>query len=308
MRIGIVDLDTSHPGSYAPRIAELGHTVVAVVDGETVVDRSYVEAYAAEHGIEHVVETSEEMLGLIDAAFVHSVNWDTHVARVRPFVEAGIPVKICKPFAGNAADIQQLVEWADAGAVLAGGSALRWSASADRLRKVVEQGDSRLYAATYGHVLDYGIHAFSLVHGAVGPGMEAVPSLTEDGSSVQIRWKNGMTAVVDVLPPGGGYGFYATVCGQNGVEHLDASGDDFYGTFLKVTLDHLSGVAEMPLSFGELVEPELAIIGARASSQHDGDWISLREDVRIHDASFDGAGFARTYAETRREALGLPTR
>jgi hypothetical protein len=38
LRIGIVDLDTSHPDNWVPIIKELGHRVVAVFDGGTVHD------------------------------------------------------------------------------------------------------------------------------------------------------------------------------------------------------------------------------------------------------------------------------
>lgn len=303
MRIGLVDLDTSHPQAFAPLLAERGHDVVAIVGGDTVVDDEYTQQYAQEHGIETVAQRPEDIVDQIDIAFLHSVNWDDHVGRLEPFVRAGIPAKVCKPFAGNAADLDQLESWVADGAVIAGGSALRWSAAG-----AARPDSTSGFAVTYGHPLDYGIHAFSLLSGIMGPGITCARALDEDGAQVQLRWNDRRTAIVHVLPAGGGYGFYASVAGPDGVEFVDATGTDLYGPFLDVTLAHLTGTEQLPVSFAELVEPERAIIAARASAAHDGAWIELRGDDRLAQGAFDGAPFAREYAAKRRTALGLPAR
>ena len=49
MKIGIVDLDTSHPQNWIPIIRDLGHEVVCVWDGGTVHPASYVETFAKDH-------------------------------------------------------------------------------------------------------------------------------------------------------------------------------------------------------------------------------------------------------------------
>ncbi|MFD1717344.1 hypothetical protein [Georgenia deserti] len=304
MRIGVVDLDTSHPETFHPLLAARGHAVVAVLGGETVVDQAYTESYAAEHGIGTVVTDPSEMVGDIDAAFVHSVNWDHHVERIRPFVAAGLPVHVCKPFAGRAADLAQLESWVDQGARITGGSALRWTAVAQQARSVEANAG---YAVTFGHPLDYGIHAYSLIHGAFGPGITSARALDDDGRRSQLRWSDGRSAIVDVQPPGEGYGFFLTLVSPAGVEHLDATGHSLYEPFLDVTCAYLGG-EEIGLSFAELIEPELSCLAARASARHGGDWVDLRGDSRISDGDFDGAEFAREYARTRRARLGLVPR
>lgn len=305
MRIGVIDLDTSHPVSFAPLLAGRGHELVAVHGGHTVVDDAWTAGFAREHGFGRVVDDPADMIGDIDVAMLHSVNWDTHVDRLRPLVEAGVPAKVCKPFAGNAADIAQLERWVADGARIAGGSALRWSSAAtDNAGEQVASA----FAVTWGHVLDYGIHAFSLLHGIVGPGIEAARALDDEGRRVQVRWRAGTSAVVDVPPAGQGYGFHAALAGPGGFRTVDANGIDLYGPFLDATLAHLFGERDLPITFAELVEPELAIIAAKASAAHGGEWIDLRGDDRIADGSFDGAAFARDYARTRRAALGLPPR
>jgi len=305
MRIGVIDLDTSHPQAFLPLLRHRGHDVVAVFGGHTVVDDEYTRRYAQQHGIGLVVSDPKELLGAVDAVFIHSVDWDNHVVRALPFAESGVPIHICKPFAGRASHIRELVRWADSGVRLSGGSALRWSASVSEWRETGQQVLTA-YAATYGHPLDYGIHAYSLLSGLLGPGMVAARSLDTDGLRVELRWRDGRTAVVAVAPPGtGGYGFFATLVTPGGVQQIEAGGTDLYDRFVGVTVSHLAGERDQPVSFAELVEPELAVIAGLASARHSGSWIGLHDDPRIDDVSFDGQTFAAAYRVNRRKALGL---
>lgn len=305
MRIGVIDLDTSHPEAFLPLLRARGHDVVGIHGGTTVVDDAYTAQYAAEHGIPRVVDDPLDLLDMVDAVFVHGVDWDTHVERARPFAEKDVAVHICKPFAGNAADVRELVSWAANGVRISGGSALRWSAAVADWRGTRRETFAAL-AATYGHPLDYGIHAYSLLHGLLGPGVEAARALDADARCVELRWPTAGTAVVVVAPPGEGYGFYATVVARDGVHHIEAGRPpELYDRFLGVTTAHLAGTCDQPIRFADLVEPELAAIAGLASAKRDGAWVGLHGDPVIDEVSFDGAAFAAAYRVERRRKLGL---
>jgi predicted dehydrogenase len=304
MRIGVIDLDTSHPAAFLPLLRARGHDVVAVFGGNTVVDDDWTHRYAAEHGIGQVVNDPGELFGIVDAVFVHSVNWDVHLERARQFAARGVPVHICKPFAGNAADLRELVALAAGGARISGGSALRWCAAVADWKNAAWPADTA-FVVTYGHPLDYGIHAYALVHGLFGPGIEAARALDLQARRVELRWSDGRTALVAVPPSGDAYGFFATIAGPTGVHHLDAGGSDLYSRFIDVTLEHLTASDGGTLSLNELVEPDLAAVAGLASAHHDGRWIGLHDDARIDSVSYDGAAFAAEYRKTRRAALGL---
>lgn len=305
MQLGVIDLDTSHPEAFLPLLRRLGHEVVGVYGGTTVVDDAYTRRYAEQHGIEAVVANPRDLLGAVDGVFIHSVDWDNHIRRAEPFAEAGVPIHICKPFAGRAAEIREMAAWADAGLRISGGSALRWSAEVEAWRKTGRETVTA-FAATYGHPLDYGIHAFSLIHGLLGPGVEAARALDSAGHRVELRWRDGRTAVVAVAaPPTEGYGFFATLLADGVVQHVDVGSTDLYDRLVAVTAGHLSGQQQMPLSFAELVEPELAVIAGLASTRYDGGWIGLWDDPRIDEVTFDGPAFAADYRVHRRKVLGL---
>ena len=105
MKIGVVDLDTSHPQNWIPIERELGHDVVGVWDGGSVHPPKYVRDFAAEHNIPRVYESLDELAADVDCAIVHGCDWDTHIAKSHPFIEAGKSVLVDKPIAGNLADL-----------------------------------------------------------------------------------------------------------------------------------------------------------------------------------------------------------
>ena len=128
MKIGLVDLDTSHPAAWVPLERELGHEVVGVWDGGAVHPPGYPVRFAGEHGIPHVYGSLAEMARDVDCAVLHGCDWDTHLEKARPLVEAGKSVLVDKPLAGRLADLEQLRTWARAGARITGGSSLRFCA------------------------------------------------------------------------------------------------------------------------------------------------------------------------------------
>src|SRR5689334_12418266 len=124
MKVGLVDLDTSHPQNWVPIIRRLGHEVVGVWDGGDVHPQGYSQKFAAEHQIPTVFPDLKSMAAAVDCAIIHSCNWDSHVPKARPFVEAGKAVLLDKPIAGKLADLEQIRKWAASGVRIAGGSSL----------------------------------------------------------------------------------------------------------------------------------------------------------------------------------------
>src|SRR3989338_6508102 len=99
IRIGIIDPDTSHPDGFIPILNESGRVhVTAVQNDYAVKDADETREFARQHNIQHLCKTVEEMLDKVDAGFIQGVNWDTHIPKARPFLKAGKPVFIDKPF------------------------------------------------------------------------------------------------------------------------------------------------------------------------------------------------------------------
>ncbi|MBM7565800.1 Gfo/Idh/MocA family oxidoreductase [Paenibacillus sacheonensis] len=297
LRIGIVDLDTSHPNGWVPIIKELGHRVVAVFDGGTVHEEGYASRFAEKHDIGVVCESLEEMARLVDAAIIHSVNWDLHVERARPFVEAGKAVMIDKPMAGSMHDIRQLLEWERGGARITGGSSLSVCEEAVEWHRQHDPNDPivTVLAGCSVDEFNYGIHAFYFLQAIMGPGIESVRSAGAHlQHQIELRWQDGRKGFLSVGATQGYLPFYATIVTGHTVKHLQVDSSRLYRAFLKASLPYLAGDAEPAVALSRLLEAELAAAAARKSMSLGGLQVALTE-LSDEDQGYDGAAFAAQY-------------
>ncbi|HUT73781.1 MAG TPA: Gfo/Idh/MocA family oxidoreductase [Armatimonadota bacterium] len=303
MRIGVVDLDTSHPGSWLPIIRELGHEVVAVWDGGTVFRPGYAERFAAEHGIAVAAQTLAEVAELADAAIIHSCDWDLHLARMEPLVEAGKPILIDKPLAGNVRDLRRIVELAASGHRICGGSSLRFNFDVARLlaQPLDERGCPQTVFAGCGiDDFNYGIHAYALLWSIMGSGAEAVRHLGVNGQhKIEVAWPEGRRGYLCVGETSGWLPFYATIVTERCVHQITADSTTLYRALLEKCLPYMAGETdEPPLSPAALIEPELAAIAAQESKRRRGRAVRL-EDLAEDGFAYDGAAFAAGYRKLR---------
>jgi hypothetical protein len=303
MRIGLVDIDTSHPENWIPFLREMGHEVVALWDGGGVHSPAYVKEFAATHKIPLVVGDLDNLPDQVDCAIIHSCDWDLHVRRAVPFIAAGKSVLIDKPLAGRVEDFRQLVRWAEEGHRIAGGSSLRFTAEVAEFlaRPLEERGEVHTVFAGCGiDEFNYGIHAYGLLWSLMGAGARQVRFLGEAAQwLIEVRWEDNRRGILSVgrgpwLP------LYATVVTTKGVSHLAprTTPDPLYKGLLSKTLRYLAAESDVPaLPMVELIEPELAAIAALTSRQRRGEPVSLDQ---IADApGYDGNQFALEYRRQR---------
>ena len=302
MRIGVVDLDTSHPQNWIPIERDLGHEVVGLWDGGSVHPEEYVRNFAKKHGIPEVFPSLEAMVAEVDAAIIHGCDWDTHVDKARPFVEAGKAVLIDKPMAGNLADLAQLCRWAAEGARISGGSSLRFCSEtrAWLAQPPAERGTP--HTCICGCAVDefnYGIHAYAMLSGIMGPGIASVQHLSEGVQRrVRVNWADGRFGVLIVGASANWLPFYATIVTERSVTQYVADSGDLYRGLLTAVLPYLAGEQdEPPVAFDALIEPERCALAARHS------WLNGDVEVALADVpeneGYDGAAFAEGYRKAR---------
>jgi len=297
LRIGHVDLDTSHPQNWIPIERELGHEVVGVYDGGTVWPSGYAEEFAARLDIPRAYDELDQMVEDVDLAIIHSANWDLHVGRAQPFVEAGKGVLLDKPIAGNLRDVNKLREWVQDGAKVSGGSSLRFAYEVRefRMQGVEECGEPKFAFVGCGvDEFNYGIHAYSMLLGLMGAGVESVRFLGSNGQrQMEVVWFDGKRGVLTVGKAEQWLPFYATVVTGRAIKHIVADNTKLYRALLEALLPYYAGEAEAPLPFDELIEAELVAMAARLSWQQERR-IYLT-DLRLDDPGYDGAAFAASY-------------
>jgi hypothetical protein len=298
MRIGIVDVDTSHPDGWIPIEREMGGEIVGVYDGGAVHPRSYVEQFAQKHNIPRRYDDLDELAGAVDVAIIHGCDWDTHVAKARPFVERGKAVLIDKPMAGRYADLEQFRQWARQGARITGGSAVRYCVETrDYLAQPVEQrGTPHTVICTCGvDEFNYGIHAFAHLSGLMGPGMVSAQHLGGEGPQrVAVKFADGRLGLV-VVGPGPWQPFFTAMANGKGGTSMQLDSKKLYRALLEQCLPYLSGQTDQPpLPMDQLIEPELAALAALTSRSNGGAWVAL-DSLNASSPGYDGAAFAAEY-------------
>ena len=303
MKIGLVDLDTSHPEHWVPIERELGHEVVGAWDGGSVHPPDYVQRFAETHQIPTVFRSLEEMAGAVQCAIIHSCDWDVHVERARPFVEAGRAVLVDKPIAGNLADLNQFRKWFDDGARITGGSSLRFCAEVQRLHARDETQHGVPHTVFCGCGVDefnYGIHAYSLLHGIMGGGAASVRHVEKRVQRrVEVTWADGRTGILMIGRADKWLPSYASIVTDRDAQAFVVDVSAIYRAFLEVVLPYLAGSqTDPPISASQWLEPELWALAAKASWD-DGDRPVRLDELTDRAVSYDGSAFAREYRASR---------
>jgi len=299
LKIGLVDLDTSHPGSFIPIIRQMGSAdVVAVWDGGTVYPSGYAEDFARKCGVRTVCRTLEEMVELVDAAFIHSCNWDVHLERAEPFVKAGKPVFIDKPICGNLKDCNRLIEWGKSGARIAGGSSCRVAYEIEEFRRrLPEMGEVlSIFASTSFDSFNYGIHAFEAFGGLLGPGAESATFLGGGGTDLYlIEYKEGQRVLLQLKCPS--HHFFLVVTTEKEIVSIRLDAGKLYEALLAKVIPFFRGEAEYPVPVAWSVETIRTALACR-QARLTGRKFYLKE-LRLDDPGFDGAAFARDYRASK---------
>jgi hypothetical protein len=269
-----------------------------VHNGGAIYPVEYGAEFADEFGIPNVCDRPEDMIGKVDAVIIHSCNWDAHVGRARPFVEANVPVLIDKPMVGKVRDAQTFIDWADAGHVITGGSSLRYAVETAEFLAKPKDEMGAVHTAFAGCGVDdfnYGIHAYANLFGLMGVGCASVRYLgTHVQDQYELTWADGRRGIITVgatawLPS------YLTAVTEKKVVQIMPDLKRIYRALLEHDLPILAG--ECPAApMRDLLEPELAAIAGLVSKQQNGARVAISE-LGPDDAGYDGGAFARGYRE-----------
>ncbi len=243
-------------------------------------DPADAERVARASLIPNVVKRAEDVIGQVDAVVVATDKGGEHVARCRPFVEAGLPVFVDKPLVDNEKDLKTFTGWVESGAPILSSSCMRYAKEFGPWRlSTHELGAVRFALATTSKSWErYGIHALEGIYPILGPGFLSVRNTgTVDRAVVHCRHAAGVDVVLaasaDML---GGFGVLQ-LCGTAG--HASAVFTDTFYAF-KAQLAAFIGwlrTGELPFAFTETQELMKVIIAGIRSRDEGGRRVSLEE-------------------------------
>jgi predicted dehydrogenase len=170
---GVAFLPVTNPVAGKPRY-EIDLAVTQVWEDE---DEENVTTVAARHGINRV-DRPELMLGKIDMAWITDTHWERFPDLAAPFLKAGLPTFVNRPFAISLADGLKTIELAEKHrALLMSGSCMQFNTSFLKLRDdLVGQKPVRSFTSMGSRSWFYWYmpHTISQMHTVLGGGVEYV--------------------------------------------------------------------------------------------------------------------------------------
>jgi predicted dehydrogenase len=245
MKIAVMGLALSHPEAFSVIARERGVTIDCVWDG----DRDKADAFARRFDCAICATPEEAVQRRPDGALITCISAD-HGRISVPFLDAGIPVFVDKPFAVSRADLDLLCEaTARTGTPLASCSALRYARDhvvvgehlrAGRLGTILGATATVCHPITGylkpgntwqdeialggGSIINMGIHGVEPLVALFGPAIRSVccfsakrflaASQSEDIATIALQWRDGTTASVQVVCGSEAHGYDLIVYGS----------------------------------------------------------------------------------------------
>ncbi len=295
MKIGIVDFDTSHVAAFTQRLNHIdidqkqwvdGGRITIGCPGESQLSPERIPGFTKQmiqYGVP-LVENPEDMIGQVDAIMVESVDGSVHLRRARPFIEAGLPTYIDKPFACSLSDGRQLANLAQIHQVpIFSSSSLRYAPEVVRALQQTDQigefvGVSVSTPASQHPrnpgLFHYGIHGVEMLYALMGTGCQTVWSVSnEDVDLVTGLWQDGRIGTVRGIRRGKvDFGF--TIYGQKQVLRSAVSTTFIYRQLLEQIVKMFKN-SQSPLPITETLEIVAFIEAANTSASNGGKSITL---------------------------------
>jgi predicted dehydrogenase len=288
IKLGVLDFDTSHVVEFTKRlnhkdIAEDqwvdGAQVVVGCPGESKLSPERIPGHkkAMEALGVPLVDKPEDMIGKVDGMLVESVEGGVHYERAKPFLEAGLPCFIDKPFTCGVADAQKILDLAEKNkAPIFSSSSLRYTP--DLVQFITDEKRGKIVGAlAYGPatlhernpgLYHYGIHPVEVLYTLMGPGCQRVMCMHEkDVDLVTGQWKDGRVANVRGQRTDGAYGFIAFT--DKGAKHVALDMKYGYRELLKKIVEFFVK-KKSPVDLVETIEIMAFIEAALKSANNHG--------------------------------------
>jgi len=295
IRLGLVDCDTSHCVAFTQRINHLdvgedhwveGAKVVAAFPGTSEMSPERIPGFRKQlqdYGVS-IVDSPTDLIGQVDAVLIESLQGSVHVERAQPFLAAGLPLFVDKPFACSVADARTLLgEAARRGLLLWSSSSLRFSPDIQDLQARADEIGAVTGVSAYGPapqdpgnpgLFHYGVHVVQVMYQLLGLGCETVRmNSNSDGDVVVGQWSDGRFGVVRGLRRGArSYG--ATVFGEKKIVATPVDGTYIYRELLKRMISSFE-TGKAPLDPAHMLEVVAFQEAALRSMEQGGDEIRL---------------------------------
>ncbi|MBN8217213.1 MAG: hypothetical protein J0L75_11275 [Spirochaetes bacterium] len=303
IRIGVVNIDTSHPKAFAEYLAGKGRAAYTGIYNDGFRGDDEVEGFMRKAGIQERSRSLADLADATDIGFIQGCDWDRHLECARPFLERGKPVFIDKPIVGNAADCRELEALSARGLRIFGSSSLRFAHEivAFAAKPESERGKILGVFATAGvDEFNYAVHVAEGLGGLLGAG--ALSASFMGASSVEgktqetyfARFQGGVAATFAVTH-GVWQPFEFVITTTKSTFQFRVDTAKIYGALLDRICDAMEKGEPNLAPIADLTESVRLMLAGRLSRERGGGEVRLA-DIPPGDPGFDGAAFAKSYA------------
>lgn len=207
IRIGIIGAENSHAGNFGKMFnvdKKFPGVDVHYIWGET---EDFAKNAMEKGKIPNMVKDPKEMLGKIDALIVDHRHAKYHLEAARPFVEAGIPTFIDKPFCYRVNEGKKFLSMArEKGTPITSYSTVAHSEATLDIKKQIENLGEISHVITtapadfdsqYGGIFFYGVHSVQPLMYIFGDDIKKVRATREgENATASLAFGNGMLATL----------------------------------------------------------------------------------------------------------------
>ena len=305
-KIGLVNIDTSHPFSFAEIMAEnpeLDMQYTSVYNdsfrGDEEVDW-FVKKYNMQNRAKSIAELAENT----DIGFIQTCDWSKHIDEAMPFIDRGKPVFLDKPMVGSVKDVARVRELLAGGAKILGSSSARYAQEIqDFLALPIEERGEviSVYCESGVDEFNYCVHAGEIISelaGAKAVSCKFVGETQRDGAKCQlftVRFENGVLGTYCSYLSGW-RAFNVSIMTTKGSYLFKIDSSKIYMALLTRISDYLkTGKLETADVDTILNVTEFMLCGKRSRDFENGREVKISE--LCSDDAFDGTAYAKAYGE-----------
>ncbi len=270
-KIGIIGSDNSHADAFSklvnfkdPKTGEYRYPDCRIV-GIFGLDDERTKEVAENGDLEFIAESPDEMMGKVDAVMVVFRHGDLHAKYALPFIEAGIPTWIDKPFAANTEDARLIIDTAkEKGTLIDGGSTVKHVYDVQMIKHAFENGSriGKIKTAVlnfpgdvdseYAGIHFYGPHLTDMTLGSFGYNPKSVVARYTGDCVTAILKYDDFHVTMNFIKDHNQY--FAVLYGENGtiIREVDISMSYMHGMDKFV---EMLRTGKMPLSFEQMYAP-----------------------------------------------------
>lgn len=283
IRIGIIGAENSHTIGYGRMFnteKKFPGVEVLYVWGET---DEFAKKAKEKGNIPNIVKDPKEMLGKIDALIVDHRHAKYHLEAATPFIKAGIPTFIDKPFCYRVEEGKKFLAMARkyGTPVTSYSSIAQSNGTFDMKKQVEEMGEINNVVrygpvdldSKYGGVFFYGVHILQPLMFIFGEDIEKV-KITRNGSagSAALVFKSGLfaTLIFKTLS----YGWSTYVETKDGVKELKSRVEEPVPGKNYVDMVEMFRTGKEPRSYESILNC-VAVLEALEKSASTEDWVKV---------------------------------